>query len=139
MLIYALALAQAAPTPLTDIHQRDIGCVAFFGVAAEQQRRSVSGYGMIPDVRTDGARWAGIVGERVMRDTGLPKEVVGFAIQESVPDAQRIFMLHNPYPAIERRVSECVPLMRKDLAEADAASASRPLPLPKPQRSEGNK
>jgi hypothetical protein len=121
----------ALPTPqlLTEAHRRDIGCVAFFGVAAAKQDKGITGYEMIPDVRGDGKRWAGIVGERVMRDTGLPKEVVGYAIQESVPVAARVFMLHNPYPTIERRLDECMPIMRKDLAEADALSK----PLPKPQ------
>jgi hypothetical protein len=136
MLILSLALAQAAPSSLTEIHQRDIGCVAFFGVAADKQRRGVTGYGMIPDVRTDGARWADIVGERVMRETALPQEVIGFAIQESVPGAQQIFMLQNPYPAIERRLAECVPLMRKDLADADAELAAQSMPLPKPVKAQ---
>jgi hypothetical protein len=134
--ISLLALMIAAPQPapqrpaMTATHQRDLACVAFFGVAAAKQRQGISGYGMIPDVRTDGPRWAGIVGDRVMRETGLPKEVVGFALQESVPQAQRIFMLNNPYPTIERKLAECLPVMRRDLAEADAASK----PLPKPQR-----
>jgi hypothetical protein len=128
--LLALASATLQPPTMTAIHQRDLACVAFFGVAAAKQRSGISGYGMIPDVRTDGPRWAGIVGDRVMRETGLPKEVVGYALQESVPDAQRIFMLHNPYPQIESRVSQCAPIMRKDLAEADALSK----PLPKPQR-----
>jgi hypothetical protein len=132
--LFVLMIAAPQPAPqgpgMTATHQRDLACVAFFGVAAAKQRQGISGYGMIPDVRTDGPRWAGIVGDRVMRETGLPKEVVGYAIQESVPDAQRIFMLHNPYPQIEPRVAQCAPIMRKDLAEADALSK----PLPKPQR-----
>jgi hypothetical protein len=128
--LFALLLATMQAGTMTATHQRDLACVAFFGVAAAKQRGGVSGYEMIPDVRTDGSRWAGIVGDRVMRDTGLPKEVVGYAIQESVPDAQRIFMLHNPAPTIERKLAECQPVMRRDLAEADDLSK----PLPKPQR-----
>jgi hypothetical protein len=121
-----------APSPrtanMTEQHLRDIHCVAFFGVSASILRRGTTGYNLV-DVRTDGPRWAGIVGERVMRDTGLPKEVVGFAINEAVPDAQRMFMLNNPHPMIERAQAECLPRMRADLAAADAQNA----PLPKPQ------
>jgi hypothetical protein len=131
-LLLAAAPQAAAPTAtMTEVHKRDLGCVAFFGVAAGKQRQGINGYELIPDVRTDGPRWAGIVGDRVMRETGLPQEVVGYAIQQSVPGAQRVFMLNNPTPTIERRVGECVPLMRRDLTEADAVSK----PLPKPQKS----
>ena len=73
---------------------------------------------------------AGIVGERVMRDTGLPKEVVGYAISEAVPGAQRVFQVQNPDPVIKAREAECLPRMRADFAAADAQDA----PLPKPQR-----
>jgi hypothetical protein len=136
ILLLPFALMQAAapiaPSPqtasMTEQHLRDIRCVAFFGVSASILRKGTTGYNLV-DVRTDGPRWAGIVGERVMRDTGLPKEVVGFAINEAVPDAQRIFILNNPYPTIERTQAECLPLMRADLAAADAQNT----PLPKPQ------
>jgi hypothetical protein len=126
------AAAPAAPLPqttnMTEQHLRDLHCVAFFGVSASILRRGTTGYNLV-DVRTDGPRWAGIVGERVMRDTGLPKEVVGFAINEAVPDAQRIFQLNNPDPMIQKTQAECLPRMRGDLAAADAQNA----PLPKPQ------
>jgi hypothetical protein len=136
ILLLPFALMQAAAsaalppqtTSMTEQHLRDIRCVAFFGVSASILRRGTTGYNLV-DVRTDGPRWAGIVGERVMRDTGLPKEVVGFAINEAVPDAQRIFMLHNPHPMIERTQAECLLGMRADLAAADAQNA----PLPNPQ------
>ena len=136
ILLLPFALMQvapsAAPSPqtanMTQQHLRDIRCVAFFGVSASVLRKGTTGYNLV-DVRTDGPRWAGIVGERVMRDTGLPKEVVGFAIHEAVPDAQRIFRLNNPLPMIEDIQAKCLPLMRADLAAADAQNT----PLPKPQ------
>ena len=128
-----IAVPAAPPQPPTNImteqHRRDISCVAFFGVSAAIMRQGVVGYNLI-DVRTDGPRWAGIVGERVMRDTGLPQEVVGYAISEAVPDAQRVFRAQNPDPVIKAREAECLPRMRADFAAADAQDA----PLPKPQR-----
>ena len=127
-----IAVPAASPPPstaaMTEQHLRDISCVAFFGVSAAIMRQGVVGYNLI-DVRTDGPRWAGIVGERVMRDTGLPKEVVGYAISEAVPSAQRIFQVQNPDPVIKAREAECLPRMRADFAAADAQDA----PLPKPQ------
>jgi hypothetical protein len=138
ILLLPFALMQvatsAAPAPqttsMTEQHLRDLRCVAFFGVSASILRRGTTGYNLV-DVRTDGPRWAGIVGERVMRDTGLPREVVGFAINEAVPDAQRIFRLNNPYPTIERTQAECLPRMRADLDAADAQNAPLPKPLGK--------
>ncbi len=129
MLILALLLAQPVPTAtLTDDHNRAIGCVAFFGVAASIQRSGVTGYNL-PDLQKDGPRWAGIVGARIMTETGLPRELIGFAIREAVPPAQRLFQLHNPNPALAARQAECLPMMQADLA-ADALSA----PLPKPTK-----
>jgi hypothetical protein len=128
------APASASPTQspqMTDQHLRDIRCVAYFGVAASYQRQGITGYHPT-DVRVDGPRWAGIVGNRVMRDTGLPKEVVGFAIQEAVPEASGILKLNNPYPTIERYEAECVPLMRADLLADDAQNKPLPKPLPRP-------
>ncbi len=125
------ASVSVSPPPktssMTDQHLRDLRCVAFFGVSASILRQGTTGYNLV-DVRTDGPRWAGIVGDRVMRDTGLPKEVVGFAINEAVPNAQRIFQLQYPLPMIKDIQGECLPRMRGDLAAADAQNA----PLPKP-------
>ncbi len=138
MILFALAFfadpVVAPSTPLTADHQRDISCVAFFGVAANIQRREITGYGPLPDMKADGPRWAGIVGERVMRETGQPKELVGFAIQEAVPGAQRVFQMHNPYPGIERRLAECEPIMRADLAAANAANVPLPKPVKAPKK-----
>jgi hypothetical protein len=134
LLLAAAPPATATSPTMTATHQRDISCVAFFGVAAAKQRQGITGYGVIPDVRNDGPRWAGIVGDRVMRETGLPKEVVGYAIQQSVPNAQRVFMLHNPTPTIERLMDECLPAMRRDLAEADAVAKPLPKPIPRKKK-----
>lgn len=136
-MIVILAMMFAEPVPaaaLTDAQNRAIGCVAFLGVAAAIQRQGVTGYNLT-DVQTDGPRWAGIVGAQVVQETGLPREVIGFAIQAAVPGAQRLFQLHNPLSDIAEREAECLPLMRADLAKADALSK----PLPIPQRPKGKR
>jgi hypothetical protein len=135
MLIFTLALAvTAAPLPLTQAHQRDIACVAFFGLVANITRNGINGYGPLPDMKTDGPRWAGIVGERVMRETGQPQELVGFAIQEAVvPVNRRTFAMQYPSPAIERELALCQPIMKADLEAADAADAPLPKPVKAPK------
>jgi hypothetical protein len=126
--ILSLALANTTASPaLTEEQNRSIGCVAFFGVAAALQRQGVQGYNLT-DVRKDGPRWAGLIGTRIVAETALPPEVIGFAIQEAVPSAQRLFQLANPYPAIEARQAECLPLMQADLA-AEALNAPLPVPV----------
>jgi hypothetical protein len=129
-LALSLALAQTPPNPLfTDAHQRVIGCVAFFGVVASRQREGQRTN--LVDVRNDGPRWAGLVGTRIVAETALPRAVIGFAIQEAVPAAQRLFQLTNPQPSIEARQAECLPLMQADLA-AEAKDAPLPMPLSSP-------
>ena len=119
MLIFTLALA--APTALTDSHQRDIACVVEIAVLANAQKRGASGG---DDVRTDGRRWAGIVGDRITSESGQPRELVAVAMTEAAkaragrPDAAAAAL------------TACTQQMKRELAIADAANA----PLPKPMK-----
>jgi hypothetical protein len=108
MLIFALALS--ASTSLTDVHQRDIACVAVMAVIAGEQQRGVTGSDVFPDVRETGKRWMPIVGERVMRETGQPRELVGLAMTESAKAAQA-----------RTQVKECAQRMAEDLVATDIA------------------
>lgn len=120
MLIFALALALAAPQPatMTDIQQRDIACVGVMGLIAADQRRKAEGYDLYPDVQERGKIWAGIVGDRVMEETGLPKEVVGLAMTEAAKGEQnRVATADEPRSVAMNRFLECQPLMEADLAE----------------------
>lgn len=132
MLIFTLALA-AAPSgnqsTLTDVQQRDIACVGVMALIANDQRRKTEGYDLYPDVQESGKKWAGIVGERVMNETGLPQEVVGVAMTEAAKAEQnRVASADEPRSVAMNRFLECQPLMQADLA-VDAA-ASKPLPKP---------
>jgi hypothetical protein len=125
MLIYALALAAAAPTPLTEAHQRDIGCVALMGIIAHEQREGKSATKDFPDVREEGKRWAGIVGQRVMDETGQPREVVAFAMKAAVNAEQaQVIATTDPESHAMERFNICHLRMQGDLA------ASQPLPQP---------
>ena len=119
MLIFTIALA--APVALTEIHQRDITCVVEIAVLADGQKRGVAGG---PDVQGRGKRWAGIVGERIMAETGQPRELVSFAMNEAAKARAGRGTAND--------VSACTQQMTAELAVADAANA----PLPKPVKAQ---
>jgi hypothetical protein len=116
MLIFALALA--TPTALTETHQRDIACVVEIAVLADMQRRGVASGA---DVQAKGRRWAGLVGDRIMFETGQPRELIAVVFNEAaVARAAR--------PAKRDDIESCNRQMQVELATADAVDA----PLPKP-------
>jgi hypothetical protein len=116
MFIFALALA--TPTALTETHQRDIACVVEIAVLADAQKRGAAGGS---DVQASGRRWAGIVGDRIMFETGQPRELVAVAMNE----AAKARAAGATGSAV---LAACTKQMTGELAMADAASA----PLPKP-------
>lgn len=116
MLIFALALA--TPTALTDAHQRDIACVVEIAVLANAQKRGIAAGS---DVQAKGRRWAGIVGDRIMFETGQPRELVAVAMTE-------VAQARASRAADDARVAACAKQMTEELAIADAAD----MPLPKP-------
>ncbi|MBL0924432.1 MAG: hypothetical protein IBJ12_08195 [Sphingomonadaceae bacterium] len=120
--MFLLALALAVPTALTETHQRDISCVVEIAVLADAQKRGVAG-GI--DVQASGRRWAGIVGDRIMAETGQPRELVAVAMTEAATAraGRRV--------ADDAAVVACARQMISELAIAEAANA----PLPKPERS----
>lgn len=131
MLIFALALAAAPPAQLTDIQQRDIGCVALFGLVAYDQKRKAPGHDRYPDVQEKGRKWAGIVGDRVTAQSGLPAEIIGIAINEAVKAEQAaIGQATDPRAYVDGRMAQCSPLMDADLA--GPASAGRGIETTQP-------
>ena len=119
MLMFALALA--APMPFTEIHQRDIACVVEIAVLADEQKRGVM---RGPDVQANGKRWAGLVGARIVEETGQPREVVAFAMTEAAKA--------RAGNSVAPDSLACRQQMNAEIAIADAANAPLPKPLPKP-------
>lgn len=118
MFIFALMLA--APTPLTETHQRDISCVVEIAVLANAQKR---GLATGTDAQASGRRWAGIVGDRIMAETGQPRELVAVAMNEAAK--ARASRAGN-----RAALDACTHQMKAELAIADAADT----PLPKPRK-----
>jgi hypothetical protein len=118
MFIFMLALAAQTPTALTDVHQRDIACVVEIAVLVNAQKRGASD---TPSVEGDGRRWAGIVGDRIMFETGQPRELVAVALNEAAS-------ARAGRPSDEAMLASCIRQMTNELAMADAST--RPLPQP---------
>lgn len=122
--IFALALAAASPptapaavpSPITDAHMADLGCVALLGLVADMQRRTVPSAAAYPDVRETGKRWAGIVGQRVMDETGQPRELVAMAIRQAVTDWQAEMQRASDAQPLVSRVDQCHRRMTAELA-----------------------
>lgn len=121
MLIFALLLAAAAPSALSEVHQRDIACVVEIAVQADAQKRGIAAG---TDVQAHGKRWAGIVGDRIVFETGQPREVVALAMQE----AAQAGVGKTRDGAV---LDACTRQMLRELAVASAADQ----PLPKPVQS----
>ncbi len=122
--LLALFAAPTAPIPLTETHQRDIGCVATLAlVAADQKAGRLAD---VPAVGEPGRRWAGIVGQRIVDETAQPRELVAIAMNEA---AKAQVSRNESAAARQTRIANCTLRMQSDLAAADAANA----PLPKPQ------
>ena len=89
MLALALALAAASPPPLTDTQARQIRCVAVLAIiAGEQQRRTASALSLPPLAR-QGARFAQVVGDTIVKETGRTQEQVRDLILKQVAANQK--------------------------------------------------
>lgn len=131
-LIFALAAANppapsapiVAAMPMTEVQKRDIGCVALLGLVADLQRGGAPYALDYPDVRETGKRWAGIVGQRVMDESGQPRELVAMAIRQSVTDWQDEMARTADPRWLAPRIEQCHRRMGDDLA------VDQPLPKP---------
>ena len=83
-----LLLALAAATVLTPQQATDIRCVAVLGVVSYEQGRN-GGWGDVAPVRADGGRFAGVVGERVMKESGRTRDAVKGLILADVAALQK--------------------------------------------------
>ena len=118
MLALALALALVAPSAFSETHQRDIACVVEVAVLADSQKRGVAAGG---NVQASGKRWAGLVGSRIVEQSGQPRELVAFAMTEAAKARQA-------KPSDDAGLANCINQMNIELSAADAVNA----PLPKP-------
>ena len=89
--IMMLALAQPAQgpaVPLTEMQMRDLSCVAVLAIIASEQERGVASALEYPLLSERGATYAGLVGERIMSETGRTREEVRQDILAAVAEQQ---------------------------------------------------
>jgi len=116
--IYAAILVQGAanpaPLPLTEIQKRDLSCVAAFAIVVSEQQRGVESSFAFPLLQERGKTYAGLIGERVMRETGMSQEDVGKAMVAAVADQQaKVKDVAEPQQVVETEMAKCLPLLDK--------------------------
>ncbi|MEQ8743558.1 hypothetical protein [Parasphingorhabdus sp.] len=120
-----LALSQPAatpPVPLDATQQRDLSCVAVLAIIASEQERGVESALDYPLLSERGATYAGLVGERIMDDTGRTKEQVRDDILAAVADQQAMAQdAADPDALVRSEMATCLPLL-------DAAVPPKPKP-----------
>ena len=102
------------PKPLTQVQSADIGCVAAIAILADEQRRGAGGAKRFTDVQADGRKWTGIVGDRIMFESGQPREVIAYAFREAAKSERRVL---RTAPAATKRTSDCIIQMKAELAK----------------------
>lgn len=95
-----------AAASLDATQQRDIACVATLAIVTYEQGRGETRW---PAVGEDGARYAQVVGERVMKQSGQTREQVRDAILAAVVERQKAKTLSDT------EVTACLALMRDAL------------------------
>lgn len=118
--IFALALAQASsvslPKPLTDVHKRDLSCVAALAIVASEQERGVTSAFEYPLLEERGRAYAGLVGERVMQETGMTREQVREQILAAVTVQQgKVKDVAEPQQVVEAEMAKCLPLLEQEV------------------------
>ena len=121
----ALALSQPAtipPAPLDESQRRDLSCVAVLAIVASEQERGVESALAYPLLAERGATYAGLVGQRIMADTGRTRDEVREAILAAVADQQAMAKTAaDPDELVRSEMETCLPLL-------DAAVPPRPKP-----------
>lgn len=104
-MIALLALAAALPTPA---QTQDIRCVAALAIVANEQKRGVA-WSDVDDVQDDGADFAALVGEDVMKTTGATREDVRTQMLAAVAAIQKAKSLPR------EEVNACIATMKARL------------------------
>lgn len=89
MFSLALALAATTPPPLSTEQQQRIRCVAILAIVAGEQQRRTAAALEVPPIGSRGARFAQIVGDAVVQDSGRSQAQVRDLILAQVKAAQQ--------------------------------------------------
>lgn len=121
LLMLAVSQPPATP-PLDEVQRRDISCVAVLAIIASEQERGIESALDYPLLSERGAIYAGLIGERIMDDTGRTKEQVRDEILAAVEDQQAMAVAAaDPAELLQGEMAMCLPLL-------DAAVPPKPKP-----------
>ena len=120
-----LVLSQPAadpPEPLNESQRRDLSCVAVLAIIASEQERGMASAFDYPLLTERGATYAGLVGKRIMDETGRTKEQVREDILAALAAEQTLGKnAADPDEVVRREMTTCLPLL-------DAAVPPKPKP-----------
>jgi len=120
-----LALSQPTsipPEPLDESQRRDLSCVAVLAIVASEQERGVESALAYPLLSERGATYAGLVGERIMADSGRSREQVRDEILAAVAAQQALAKdASDPDELVRSEMTTCLPLL-------DAVVPPKPMP-----------
>jgi hypothetical protein len=120
-----LALSQPAPVPpapLDESQKRDLTCVAVLAIVASEQERGIESALAYPLLSERGATYAGLVGERIMADTGRSREQVREEMLAAVAAQQALAKdATDPDDLVRNEMATCLPLL-------DTAVPPKPQP-----------
>ena len=110
MFSLAMALA-AAPPALTVPQQQQVRCVALLAIIAGEQERRTAAALELPPLARQGARFAQLTGEALVKDSGRSQEQVRDLILQQVSAIQQTAGADAKLPVEETR--GCVTLMNQ--------------------------
>ena len=110
------APAPAMAQPLTDIHQRDLLCVAALAIVASEQERGIESALDYPLLAERGKIYAGLIGERIMTETGRTREQVRADILSAVTMQQaKVKDVAEPEEVVDAEMARCLPLLEQEV------------------------
>ena len=116
LLLFVQPVPGTEPAPLTDNQQRDLSCVAAFAIIASEQERGVESALDYPPLAERGATYSGLVGERIMAETGKTKEQVRDDILAAVAAQQaKVKNVADPQEVVDVEMGKCLPLLDKEI------------------------
>src|SRR5689334_25411305 len=89
MFSLVMALAAASPPPLAAQQQQQIRCVAVLAIVAGEQERRTAAALDLPPLSRQGARFAQVVGDTLVKESGRTQEQVRDLILVQVSAAQK--------------------------------------------------
>lgn len=120
MILPALAIAIAAAAvpaqaakPFSPDQAKQVRCVAALAVVASDQQRDAGEWDGYPPLAQDGAAYAGIVTDRLMKETGRTADEMHDEMLKAVADLQKQATdSGDPEGLAHAEADRCLPLMR---------------------------